>query len=131
LASKPVDNPPEDRMRMPAVSQGRRLCTSRAHAKEQAWQPIQRSILGVVNIFMGAPWIGFDDEIQIDRITPNDRALIIVCSSVSRMYLCVNTETLWPGQDGIRMSRQDANLMNTVLLQVTRGRKCLTVQDHC
>jgi hypothetical protein len=88
---------------MPVVSQDRRLCTSRAHAKEQAWQPIQRSILGVVNIFMRVPWIGFDDEIQIDRTTLNHKALIIVCTSVPRMNLCVNTETLLPGQDAIRI----------------------------
>jgi hypothetical protein len=51
-ASNPVDNPPDDRMRMPAVSQDNRLCTRRAQAREQEWQPIQRSILGVIKIFM-------------------------------------------------------------------------------
>jgi hypothetical protein len=40
---------------------------------------------------MGASWIGFDDEIQIDRTTLNDRNLIVACTSVSRMVLCVNT----------------------------------------
>jgi len=35
LASKPVDRPPVDRIRIPAVSQERRLCTKRAQAKEQ------------------------------------------------------------------------------------------------
>src|SRR5512139_3528917 len=54
-ASNPVDNPPDDRMRIPAVSQERRLCTIRAQAREQEWQPMQRSILGVVRIFIGRP----------------------------------------------------------------------------
>jgi hypothetical protein len=52
LASNPVDRPPEEAMRMPAVSQDRRLCTSLAQASEQEWQPMQRSILGAVRIFM-------------------------------------------------------------------------------
>jgi hypothetical protein len=51
-ASNPVDRPPEDRMRIPAVSQESRLCTRRAQASEQEWHPMQRSIRGVVNIFM-------------------------------------------------------------------------------
>jgi hypothetical protein len=51
-ASNPVDNPPDDRMRMPAVSQESRLCTRRAQASEQEWQPMHRFILGVVNIFI-------------------------------------------------------------------------------
>jgi hypothetical protein len=29
---------------------------------------MQRSILGVVKIFMKTPWTGFEDAIQIDRI---------------------------------------------------------------
>ena len=45
-ASKPVDMPPEDAMRIPAVSQDRRSCTSRAQAREQEWQPMQRSMPG-------------------------------------------------------------------------------------
>jgi len=36
LDSKPVDNPPDDEIRMPAVSQDNRLFTSRAQANEQA-----------------------------------------------------------------------------------------------
>jgi hypothetical protein len=52
LASKPVDSPPDEAMRMPAVSHDRFLCISLAHAREQEWQPIQRSILGVVNTFI-------------------------------------------------------------------------------
>src|SRR5574340_1424256 len=51
-ASNPVASPPEERMRIPAVSQDRRLCTSRAQASEQEWHPMQRSIRGVVRIFM-------------------------------------------------------------------------------
>jgi hypothetical protein len=35
FASNPVDNPPEEKMRMPAVSHDRRLCTSLAQASEQ------------------------------------------------------------------------------------------------
>jgi len=35
LASKPVERPPVDRIRIPAVSQERRLCTTRAQAREQ------------------------------------------------------------------------------------------------
>jgi hypothetical protein len=49
--SKPVDRPPEEMMRMPAVSQDNLLFTSRAQAKEQAWQPMHLSICGVVSIF--------------------------------------------------------------------------------
>src|SRR5208283_4377630 len=52
LASNPVERPPEEDMRIPAVSQDRRLCTSRAQAREHEWQPIHRSILGAVKIFM-------------------------------------------------------------------------------
>jgi len=52
LASKPVESPPEERMRIPAVFQERRLCTSRAQAREQEWQPMHRSILGAVSLFM-------------------------------------------------------------------------------
>jgi hypothetical protein len=40
---------------MPAVSHDRFLCTSLAQAREQEWQPIQRSILGVVKIFIAIP----------------------------------------------------------------------------
>jgi len=50
-ASNPVERPPEDLMRIPAVSQDRRLCTIRAQASEQEWHPMQRSILGVGRIF--------------------------------------------------------------------------------
>src|SRR5512143_4072364 len=53
-ASNPVESPPEERMRMPAVSQESRLCTIRAQAREQEWQPMQRSMRGVVRIFMTA-----------------------------------------------------------------------------
>jgi hypothetical protein len=52
LASKPVESPPEERMRIPAVFQERRLCTRRAQAKEQEWQPMHRSILSAISIFM-------------------------------------------------------------------------------
>jgi hypothetical protein len=51
LDSNPVDNPPDEIIRIPAVSQDNRLFTNRAQAKEQAWQPMHRSILGVVSIF--------------------------------------------------------------------------------
>src|SRR5512143_1247720 len=51
-ASNPVERPPEDLIRIPAVSQESRLCTSRAQASEHEWHPMQRSILGVVRIFM-------------------------------------------------------------------------------
>jgi hypothetical protein len=49
-----VESPPDDRMRMPAVSQESRLCTIRAQAREHEWQPMQRSMRGVVRIFMAA-----------------------------------------------------------------------------
>src|SRR5512137_803599 len=52
LASKPVESPPADRMRMPDVSHESRLWTIRAQAREQEWQPMQRSMRGVVRIFM-------------------------------------------------------------------------------
>src|SRR5271157_1221023 len=52
LATKPVESPPDEPMRIPAVSHERFLCIRRAQAKEQEWQPMQRSILGVVKIFM-------------------------------------------------------------------------------
>ena len=38
-------------MRIPAVSQDNLLCTNRAQASEQEWQPIHLSILGVVSTF--------------------------------------------------------------------------------
>jgi hypothetical protein len=44
-------------MRIPAVSQDRRLCTSRAQAREHEWQPIHRSILGAVKIFMAHSYL--------------------------------------------------------------------------
>jgi len=62
LAVKPVVKPPEERIRIPAVSQEIRLCTIRAQASEQEWQPIQRSIFGVVNIFMA---ISFHNSFSI------------------------------------------------------------------
>jgi hypothetical protein len=37
---------------MPALSQERLLCTSLAQAREQVWQPMQRSILGAVRVFI-------------------------------------------------------------------------------
>ena len=58
FASKPVDNPPEDIIRIPAVSQDNLLCTRRAQASEQEWQPIHLSILGAVStlaVFMDGP----------------------------------------------------------------------------
>jgi hypothetical protein len=51
-ASNPVESPPEDRMRIPAVSQESLLCTMRLQAREQEWHPMQRSMRGVVRIFM-------------------------------------------------------------------------------
>jgi hypothetical protein len=36
---------------MPAVFHERFLCTRRAQASEQEWQPMQRSMRGVVRIF--------------------------------------------------------------------------------
>ena len=44
-------------MRMPAVSQESCLCTIRLQASEQEWQPMQRSMRGVVRIFMAFPLI--------------------------------------------------------------------------
>jgi hypothetical protein len=55
LASYPVESPPVDLMRMPALFHERFLYTYRAQAKEQEWQPMQRSILGVVRIFTSTP----------------------------------------------------------------------------
>ena len=37
---------------MPAVSQDKRLCTSLAQASEHEWQPMHRSMRGVVKIFL-------------------------------------------------------------------------------
>jgi hypothetical protein len=65
---------------------------------------MQRSILGVVNIFMGAPSIGRGDEIQMDRATLYDRALIFACPSVSRMVLGVNTDAPKSGKDTMLIS---------------------------
>src|SRR5512136_1344250 len=52
LASKPVERPPVDWIRIPALSQESCLCTRRAQAREQEWQPMHRSIRGVLKIFM-------------------------------------------------------------------------------
>jgi hypothetical protein len=51
-AINPVDSPPEEWILMPAVCHDIFLCTSLAQASEQEWQPMQRSILGVVSIFI-------------------------------------------------------------------------------
>jgi hypothetical protein len=56
-ASKPVDSPPEEAMRMPAVFQDRFWCTSRAQASEQEWQPMQRSMRGAVKIFIESTFV--------------------------------------------------------------------------
>jgi hypothetical protein len=55
VAAKPVVSPPNVAIRMPAASHESVLYTRRAQAKEHEWQPMQRSILGVVKIFMLAP----------------------------------------------------------------------------
>jgi hypothetical protein len=55
-----VDRPPEETIRIPAVSQESLLCTKRAQANEQAWQPMHRSMRGVVRIlavFMSFPYV--------------------------------------------------------------------------
>ena len=44
-------------MRIPAVSHERNLCTSRAQAREQEWQPMHLSIRGAVKIFMENPYL--------------------------------------------------------------------------
>src|SRR5512135_2838386 len=51
-ASNPVERPPETLMRIPPGPEDRRLSTSRAQRSQQQWLPLQRSILGVVRIFM-------------------------------------------------------------------------------
>src|SRR5512146_756394 len=51
-ASNPVESPPDERMRLPALSHESCLCTWRAQEREQEWQPMQRSIRGVVRIFI-------------------------------------------------------------------------------
>ena len=53
LASNPVDRPPDEIIRIPAVSQDRRLWTCLAQAREQEWHPMHRSMRGVVRIFTG------------------------------------------------------------------------------
>jgi hypothetical protein len=63
-ASKPVDSPPEEAMRMPAVFQDRFLCTRRAQASEQEWQPIQRSMRGAVRVFKAGSSYTLDFLIQ-------------------------------------------------------------------
>jgi hypothetical protein len=55
LARKPEDMPPEDWMRMPAFSQDRHLCTTRAQAREQEWQPMHRSMRVALSCFMSDP----------------------------------------------------------------------------
>jgi hypothetical protein len=50
--SKPVDSPPVERIRIPALSQESWRYTSRAQAREQEWQPMHCSMRGVLNIFM-------------------------------------------------------------------------------
>lgn len=52
FATKPVESPPEEEIRMPAVFQDSSLWTSLAQAKEQEWQPMQRSILEAVRVFI-------------------------------------------------------------------------------
>jgi hypothetical protein len=52
LASNPVESPPDERMRIPALSHDSVLCTSLAQANEHEWQPMQRSILGARSIFI-------------------------------------------------------------------------------
>jgi len=52
LASKPVDIPPDEIMRMPAASHDSFLYTCRAQAREHELHPMHRSIRGVVSIFM-------------------------------------------------------------------------------
>jgi len=42
---------------MPAVFHDSFLCTRRAHASEQEWHPIHRSILFARNIFISAAFI--------------------------------------------------------------------------
>jgi hypothetical protein len=45
-------------MRIPAVSQDNFLCTNRAQASEQEWQPMHLSILGALStlaVFMYGP----------------------------------------------------------------------------
>jgi predicted naringenin-chalcone synthase len=55
LATNPVERPPEDAILIPAVFHDSNLCTNRAQAKEQEWQPMQRSIREAVNIFISSP----------------------------------------------------------------------------
>ncbi len=52
LASNPVERPPDEEIRMPAVSHDRYLWTNRAQAREHEWQPMHLSIRGAVKIFM-------------------------------------------------------------------------------
>jgi hypothetical protein len=58
-AINPVESPPEEWILMPAVCHDIFLCTSLAQASEQEWQPMQRSILGVVSIFIYGPLQSF------------------------------------------------------------------------
>jgi len=46
MATNPVDRPPEEVIRIPAVDQ------DRPQAREQEWQPIHCSIRGVVSVFI-------------------------------------------------------------------------------
>jgi len=59
LASKPVERPPEEEMRIPAVSHERSLCTWRAQAREHEWHPMHLSIRGAVRIFINASFRWF------------------------------------------------------------------------
>jgi len=53
LAAKLDDSPPVEWIRIPAVSQEIFLWTSLAQASAQEWQPMHRSMWGVVRIFKG------------------------------------------------------------------------------
>jgi hypothetical protein len=53
-ATKPVDSPPEEWIRIPDVDHETRWWIRRAQASAQEWQPIHRSIRGVVNNFIRA-----------------------------------------------------------------------------
>ena len=55
LATKPVESPPDEAILIPAVFHESSLCTSRAHAKEQEWQPMHRSIREAVKVFIFTP----------------------------------------------------------------------------
>jgi len=59
LASKPVDNPPAEAMRIPALFHDKNLWTCLEQDREHEWQPIQRSMRAALRAFIFPPPYGW------------------------------------------------------------------------